>query len=126
MNSTKADGIIYRQKGSDYYADVEWLANRTVYVKRFGAVGDGVTNDAPAIRRMISFLPQKDFIVVFENAKYMQGDGSFTERYAIDKDPKTGAPVYIGGKGGEANIGPELFSALQINQILPSMVTEPW
>ncbi len=72
MNPAKADGIIYRQKNSDYYADLEWLVNRTVYVKRFGAVGDGITNDAPAIRRMISFLPQKDFIVRFENAKYMQ------------------------------------------------------
>lgn len=80
MNPTKADGIIYRQKDNDYYADVDWLANRTVYVKRFGAVGDGVTNDAPAIRRMISFLPQKDFIVVFENAKYMQGEMEVSPR----------------------------------------------
>ncbi|CAI8705521.1 hypothetical protein [Chryseobacterium sp. IT-36CA2] len=109
MNPTKADGIIYRQKDSDYYADVDWLANRTVYVKRFGAVGDGITNDAPAIRRMISFLPQKDFIVVFENAKYMQGDGSFTERYKLGQDPKTGLPIYIGDEEGNANIGPELF-----------------
>ncbi|WP_288436775.1 hypothetical protein [uncultured Chryseobacterium sp.] len=105
MNPTKADGIIYRQKDNDYYADVDWLANRTVYVKRFGAVGDGITNDAPAIRRMISFLPQKDFIVVFENAKYMQGDGSFTERYPLVKDKESGLYVY----GGNENIGPELF-----------------
>lgn len=109
MNPAKADGIIYRQKNSDYYADLEWLVNRTVYVKRFGAVGDGITNDAPAIRRMISFLPQKDFIVRFENAKYMQGDGSFTERYALGTNPKTGATEYIGGENRESNIGPELF-----------------
>ncbi|WP_426477318.1 hypothetical protein ACP3T3_19060 [Chryseobacterium sp. CBSDS_008] len=109
MTPTKADGIIYRQKGSDYYADVEWLSNRTVYVKRFGAKGDGITNDAPAIRRMISFLPQRDFIMSFENAKYMQGDGSFTERYALGTNPETGAPVYIGGENGKDNIGHELF-----------------
>lgn len=66
MAPNKADGIIYRQKGNEYYADVEWLSNKTVYVKRFGAVGDGVTNDAAAIRRMISFLPASDFSVVFE------------------------------------------------------------
>lgn len=103
------DGIIYRKKGNEYYADVEWLINRTVYVKRFGAKGDGVTNDAPAIRRMISFLPQSNFFVVFENAKYMQGDGSFTERYALGPNPTTGVLEYIGGENGEGNIGPELF-----------------
>lgn len=84
MAPNKADGIIYRQKGNEYYADVEWLSNRTVYVKRFGAVGDGVTNDAPAIRRMISFLPASDFSVVFENATYLQGDGTY-ERYGLGK-----------------------------------------
>jgi len=87
MTPAKADGIIYRQKNSDYYADIEWLKTRTVHVKRFGAVGDGVTNDAPAIRRMISFLPQRDFIVIFENAKYMQGDGLFRVRYGVDITP---------------------------------------
>nr|WP_315031209.1 right-handed parallel beta-helix repeat-containing protein [uncultured Chryseobacterium sp.] len=105
MTPAKADGIIYRQKGSDYYADIDWLANRTVYVKRFGAKGDGINNDAPAIRRMISFLPPRDFIVVFENAKYMQGDGTFKERYRWGKDEKTKADIVI----GDLNMGPEIF-----------------
>ncbi|NML70752.1 right-handed parallel beta-helix repeat-containing protein [Chryseobacterium sp. RP-3-3] len=83
MASNLADGIIYRKKGADFYVDIDWLCNRTVYVKRFGALGDGVTNDAPAIRRMIDFLPEKDFIVVFENAKYLQGDGTY-DRYKLD------------------------------------------
>ncbi|ATN04139.1 hypothetical protein CRN76_01230 [Chryseobacterium indologenes] len=111
MTPAKADGIIYRQKNSDYYADIEWLKTRTVHVKRFGAVGDGVTNDAPAIRRMISFLPQRDFIVIFENAKYMQGDGLFRVRYGVDITPDSqGLPVYIGEPDtGKADIGPELF-----------------
>jgi hypothetical protein len=39
----------------------------------------------------------------------MQGDGSFTERYALGTNPKTGATEYIGGENRESNIGPELF-----------------
>nr|WP_314493030.1 right-handed parallel beta-helix repeat-containing protein [uncultured Chryseobacterium sp.] len=95
-----ADGIIYRKRGNDYYVDVDWLTNRTIYVKRFGAKGDGLTNDAPAIRRMIEFTPEKDFIIVFENAKYLQGDGTY-DRY--DLHPTTN--LY----SGEINIGEEIF-----------------
>lgn len=100
MTPGKADGIIYRQRGSEYYADVEWLTNRTVYVKRFGAVGDGITNDAPAIRRMIDFLPANDFNVVFENATYLQGDGTYPQ-YELDKegfytgDVEIGTPIFF-------------------------------
>ncbi|WP_299177555.1 hypothetical protein [uncultured Chryseobacterium sp.] len=97
-----ADGIIYRQKGTDYYVDVDWLSNRTVYVKRFGAVGDGVTNDAPAIRRMISFLPQSDFIVVFENGTYLQGNGTYDEY-----------PIINGKYSGYVNIGEEIFFSFE-------------
>jgi hypothetical protein len=85
MTSNLADGIIYREKGADFYVDVDWFCNRTIYVKRFGALGDGITNDAPAIRRMIDFLPEKDFIIVFENAKYLQGDGTYP-KYQLDND----------------------------------------
>lgn len=98
MNPTLADGIIYRKKGTDYYVDVDWLSNRTVYVKRFGAIGDGITNDAPAIIRMISFLPQKDFIIVFENDTYLQGDGTYDKYDIVD-----------GKYSGTLEIGEEIF-----------------
>ena len=103
MIPASADGIIYRQKGSVYYVDVEWLSNRTVYAKRFGAKGDGMTNDAPAIRRMIKFLPASDFIVVFENATYMQGDGTYP-RYDV-------APN--GTYTGTLNIGTPIFFSFE-------------
>ncbi|ROI01893.1 right-handed parallel beta-helix repeat-containing protein [Chryseobacterium sp. G0240] len=102
MTPALADGIIYRQKGTDYYVDVDWLTNRTVYVKRFGAKGDGITNDVPAIKRMISFLPEKDFIVVFENAKYIQGDGTYP-RY----------PLVNGVYSGNVDIGEEIFFSFE-------------
>ncbi|EJL68550.1 right-handed parallel beta-helix repeat-containing protein [Chryseobacterium populi] len=95
MTPASADGIVYRQKGSVYYVDVDWLSNRTVYVKRFGAKGDGVTNDAPAIRRMIKFLPASDFIIIFENATYLQGDGTY-EEYPLDIDGKYSGSEDIG------------------------------
>lgn len=100
------DGIIYRKKGNEYYADVEWLINRTVYVKRFGAKGDGVTNDAPAIRRMIKFLPQSNFFVVFENAKYLQGDGTSPSYPVVEGvGDRKGQWVYT----GSSSIGEEIF-----------------
>lgn len=105
MASNLADGIIYREKGADFYVDVDWLYNRTVYVKRFGALGDRVTNDAPAIRRMIDFLPEKDFIVVFENAKYLQGDGTYLPYdikdgiyHNVDNDTEIGTPIFYSFK----------------------------
>ncbi|MCT2407043.1 right-handed parallel beta-helix repeat-containing protein [Chryseobacterium antibioticum] len=105
MASNLADGIIYRKKGADFYVDIDWLCNRTVYVKRFGALGDGVTNDAPAIRRMIDFLPEKDFIVVFENAKYLQGDGTYLPYdiedgiyHNVDNDTEIGTPIFYSFK----------------------------
>lgn len=105
MASNLADGIIYREKGPDFYVDVDWLCNRTVYVKRFGALGDGITNDAPAIRRMIDFLPEKDFIVVFENAKYLQGDGTYPTYdiedgiyHNVDNDTEIGTPIFYSFK----------------------------
>ncbi|WP_370900289.1 hypothetical protein [Chryseobacterium gossypii] len=96
------DGIIYRSKGNDLYVDIDWLTNRTVYARRFGAKGDGVTNDAPAIRRMINFLPASNFIIVFENATYLQGDSTY-DRYGI-----------VNGKySGDENIGTPIFFSFE-------------
>lgn len=45
----------------------------------YGAVGDGVHNDAPAIRAAIAALPESNFVLYFPPGTYLQGDGTNSE-----------------------------------------------
>lgn len=55
----------------------EWIRGARVYnIKDYGAVGDGVHNDAPAIRQAIAALPASNFVLYFPPGRYMQGDGT--------------------------------------------------
>lgn len=65
-----------------------------INVKTYGAKGDGVTNDAPAIRSAIAALPSDGGVLIFPKGTYLLGNGS--------------SPHYtnVSGKyGGTATIG---------------------
>lgn len=76
-------------------SDVAWFN-----VKDYGAKGDGVTNDAPAIRAAIEALPESNFVLYFPPGVYMQGDGT-NPHYPLDDkghysgDNEIGEPIYF-------------------------------
>lgn len=73
--TTVEDGSITEQKFAA--TTKEWIRGKRVYnVVDYGAVGDGETDDAPAIRAAIADLPASNWILYFPPGTYLQGDGS--------------------------------------------------
>lgn len=58
---------------------IDGSGKRVYNVCDYGAVGDGVHNDAPAIRSAIAALPESNFVLYFPPGTYLQGDGSNSE-----------------------------------------------
>lgn len=54
----------------------EKLADIAINVKKFGAKGDGVTDDSDAIKAAIAALPNTGGTLIFPTAKYIQGNGT--------------------------------------------------
>lgn len=54
MDDTKVDNVIFRKKGYKYYVDCDYLSGNPINIKRFGAKGDGVTDDSPFVQKALS------------------------------------------------------------------------
>lgn len=64
--------------------------NTTLYTSWFGAKGDGLADDAPALRRCVRWLRKNGAELVFNsNATYIMGDG-LTAEEDVDKTLHTG------------------------------------
>lgn len=63
----------------------EMIVESGVYnVRQFGAIGDGVTDDAPSIRLAIMSTPNDGFTLYFPSGVYIQGDGRNTTPCAFE------------------------------------------
>lgn len=51
------------------------LANDTVYVRWFGAIGDGITDDSDALVRAVKATKKQGATFVFDGKTYIHGDG---------------------------------------------------
>lgn len=69
MTDTYVDGIVYiKHSDGNYYVDCGFLANKTIAVERFGAKGDGVTDDKSKIQDSVSLLEKFSIKQPFGNS----------------------------------------------------------
>lgn len=69
MNDTKVDNVIYRKKGNIFYKRI--LETGKIRPEWFGAVGDGVTDDAQAIQKALDITSMIKGTLVFQNKDYL-------------------------------------------------------
>lgn len=62
------DGIIIRERGSDYYVLTSFLAGKPINIELFGAIGDSIANDTPAFWNAANFINNlPDFVSLDPN-----------------------------------------------------------
>src|SRR5262245_24352307 len=89
-----ADQMMYLQRGIGAIArTVQDRLRDKVSVLDFGAVGDGVTNDAPAIQKAIDMLGTKGGMVFFPVPR-----GQTTAVYAIAAPLRSGNDIHFRGE----------------------------
>lgn len=79
MDDSKVDNVIYRKKTDKYYALTQFLAGNLISVQRFGAKGDGNTNDYVAFQRSLDvlgyiYMNQGNYLIegTIENTKFTE------------------------------------------------------
>ena len=73
VGATTASQVSFTQAGSTYGRNVQLKLQESVSVKDFGAVGDGVTDDAAAIQAAFNSLGATGGTVLFPNSTYLIG-----------------------------------------------------
>lgn len=68
MDDTFLDGVIYRKRGSEYFALTSFLAGKPINIELFGAKGDSRTDDTEAFLKAAKFVNNlRDFVSVDPN-----------------------------------------------------------
>ena len=73
-------------------------SRKTINVKDYGVMGDGVTNDSPKLRELADSI-EDDSILYFPKGTYMLGDGSSSQEIAIKFSFKNNIKIKGDGRG---------------------------
>lgn len=81
MNDSKVDNTIYRKKGRKYYVNHEFVTDKEIYVRDFGAKADGSTDNTAAFKALALFCKNINIstTVIFDKGTYMTREVIFED-----------------------------------------------